>query len=90
MSYGKLTDAMLSGKLLSYTLMGGYPLAYVDSNNCVLCAKCADEALNDPEETEDRKPLMWFIHLEGADVQCENCFVEIESAYGDPEEEENG
>jgi len=72
------------GGLLSYAWPGGYPIGYLDADNCVLCPECAN--LSDPDER--CAPVAYFVHWEGAPVQCENCNEYIESAYGDPEDDE--
>jgi len=73
--------------LPSHAIPGCYPLYYIDGNNCVLCSQCATEALLDNGEFDDWKPQLWDIHYEGDDIQCESCYVVIESAYGNPESE---
>jgi hypothetical protein len=75
------------GKLATYGWPGGYPLLYTDGNNEILCPTCAQEKLDDPDEWEDWKPQDWFIHYEGSSFFCSGCNREVESAYGDPDQE---
>lgn len=56
---------------------GGYPIIYLDHDNEVLCADCATKERADVEAYD--------VFYEGAPVYCAECNVEIESAYGDPE-----
>lgn len=81
-----------------HTTLGGYPIVYYTADAGELCAACArgengSEATL--EETEDTGPDDWQWLLADADVyyegpvkHCEHCDAEIESAYGDPDEEE--
>lgn len=70
------------GELPAYAWPGGYPLYYIDAESNVLCPECA--ANND----EMAPPVIEYDeHLEGAPLQCNQCSQEIESAYGDPDEE---
>lgn len=59
---------------------GGYPLYYLDEQNNILCPTCANEDAGDPV-------VAYGIHYEGPPITCDDCSVAIESAYGDPEEE---
>jgi hypothetical protein len=71
------------GTFPAWTDLGGYPLYYLDAGNNTLCATCASE--ND----EFSEPIVAYdTYLEGATMHCDHCNAEIESAYGDPEEEE--
>ena len=65
--------------LPKFTSYGCYPLVYRGERSTLLCADCAlKEGL-----TEDSG----YIHWEGPARECDECGEEIESAYGDPEEE---
>lgn len=70
------------GTLQMFAFPGGHPILYNDGDNSVLCPKCATMSLDD--EVESFRPVDWFIHYEGPPEHCEECNVEIESAYGDP------
>lgn len=77
------------GELPAYAWPGGYPIIYLDKENSVLCAKCATKSLNDPDEVSQFKPVAYDVFYEGAADQCAQCNVTIESAYGDPEDNDN-
>ena len=72
-----------SGRLVAYAWPGGYPVLYLDADNCVLCPECAQ--LSDDDDRT--RPVAYSIHWEGPDEQCENCGEMIPSAYGNPDEE---
>ena len=76
-----LRDA--DGRLVSYAWPSGYPVLYLDSDNCTLCPDCATLA----DEDIRTRPVSAFIHYEGPDAICENCNEAIPSAYGDPEDD---
>jgi hypothetical protein len=64
--------------------LGGYPLLYGSRWAC-LCSACATVRENDIECID---PVLGAdIYWEGAPLICEDCSNEIESAYGDPDEE---
>lgn len=78
-----LPPLMSNGKLPAYAWPGGYPIIYLDRDNCVLCPECANKYLND--ELENFRPVAADIHYEGLPEICEQCSALIESAYGDPD-----
>ena len=69
------------GNLPSFAWPGGYPLYYLDEDNNVLCAEAANKLLS-----EGGKIVAQEIHWEGSPLICDQSGVEIESAYGIPEE----
>ena len=73
------------GELPAYAWPGGYPILYYDMDNCTLCAKCAINSMNDPDELEQFKPVAYEVYYEGPVMNCEQCNAEVESAYGDPD-----
>jgi hypothetical protein len=77
------------GKLPAYARAGGYPIYYLDRENSVMCADCATKSADDPDEIEKFKPESYGIHYEGPVINCDQCGAEIESAYGDPNTEED-
>lgn len=83
-----LKKAIESGEidsLPSVTFPGMYPLYYVSSYGNVYCAECAKNLITDPyEDITD-----YTTHMEGVPITCEDCGIEIESAYGDPENQWN-
>lgn len=74
--------------LAAFTSLGSYPLLYLTRDNQVLCADCAFEQTTkrglDWPRIVDVQPF-----YEGSPYQCANCNKDIESAYGDPDAEEN-
>lgn len=68
-----------TGKLPSYVWPGGYPVFYL-ADDTVLCPDCANDA-NDVTGHD--------CHWEGPPMYCDSCGAEIESAYGDPDEDED-
>lgn len=81
-----------------YTSLGSYPLIYIATKHNygsprtgVLCCECATRAkhraLLPDTYPEERETIQADIHYEGPPEQCEECNVEIESAYGDPANE---
>lgn len=65
------------GKLPSFAWPGGYPLIYATKSATILCPECATNN-NDSDDPINK----WWIHYEGEPEVCEECNVEIESAYG--------
>lgn len=79
------------GKLPAHAWPGGYPIVYHVLENGhhtgeVVCPDCANMAV-----TEECSWSVWGYEtfMEGPVEQCTNCNKEIESAYGDPDEEED-
>ena len=66
------------GILPNYVWPGGYQIVYYDKQNNLLCPTCANADLVSVEA--------WDIYYEGPDMQCDECYCTIESAYGDPED----
>lgn len=77
------------GILPAYAWPGGGNIVYYDKDGNALCADCGHSELSDPSELY---PLIEGseIYEEGPTIQCERCNKDIESAYGDPEEETIG
>ena len=76
-----------TGQYPAYAWPGGYPVYYVTADSGVLCPKCANEdgQQNNPDDPQ------WHIvgqdiHWEGQPIMCDNCYCDIDSAYGDPEQ----
>lgn len=70
--------------LPAYAWPGGYPFVYYDKDGEILCPKCANNA-----DWNDAEIIGYDVYEEGPVIQCANCNDDIESAYGDPEQEEN-
>lgn len=73
-----------TNELPFYTWPGAYPLVYFDDDGNTLCASCATEA------TEDGETFNSFVHWEGPPIYCEDCGVVLDSAYGDPDSDDDG
>lgn len=85
MTANRLPERLSNGQLPSFAWPGGYPLFYLDGENSILCAKCATASLDNEEER--RRPVACDAHYEGEPLQCDECYENIESAYGNPDEE---
>ena len=69
-----------------YSELGSYPILYLTKGGSDLCADCATKALYQLAEEFD-PPIAHAPYYEGPPINCDDCNREIESAYGDPEEE---
>ena len=70
-----------NGKLPSFSSVGGYPLLYHGAKDLSFCAECAD----DPKH----RVKSAHAYYEGAPYECDGgCGTAIESAYGDPESDD--
>jgi hypothetical protein len=68
-----------------YTWLGDSPIIYTIADDCtILCADCARKIY-----FNERIDINSLVYNEGPTEYCEECNAEIESAYGDPEEEED-
>lgn len=78
----------------AYAWPGGYPIFYLAEDNGVLCPKCVEENLDqcigDPEETfhDQWKIVAHDCNWEDPSLYCDHCGKRVESAYAEPEEEE--
>lgn len=70
------------GQLPAYAWPGGYPIMYFDTDMSVICPKCANLL-----DWNDAGITAFQLHMEGPAETCENCYTQIDSAYGDPDEE---
>jgi hypothetical protein len=50
---------------------GGVPVIYLDLENEILCARCANKIMRDIYHP--RKPREWFLHWEGRALKCVEC-----------------
>jgi hypothetical protein len=71
------------GKLPAYAWPGFYPIIYYSAEGYVFCPGCADQ--------EDAEPpiTVYDVHWEGPPEYCDGCGKELESAYGDPDADED-
>ena len=79
-SFERTTD----GRLPAWTWPGAYTLIYFTKCGSDLCADCATEALDDPDEFDP--VISGDIYWEGPDITCDECSKVIESSYGDPDD----
>jgi hypothetical protein len=87
------------GKLEAYAWPGGYPIVYYCEDGGSLCPACANNENGSIAYTGDLpadciEDKQWHIvacdvYYEGPIINCDHCNAEIESAYGDPDEEES-
>jgi len=66
-------------KLPAHAFPGGYPLYYLDDENCTLCPDCATKDRLDEFNTVTE----WSINEEDDTLFCEECNKRIENAWGD-------
>lgn len=70
---------------------GGYPLYYITKDCAALCPKCVNENI---ELLSDKDDPQWYIvgvdvNYENTSLYCDHCNEQIESAYGDDEQDDN-
>ena len=70
-----------NGSLPSFTSIGGYPLVYYTANWEELCASCA-------LKNDDDLAVLVDVYYEGPPKFCTDCGDTIESAYGDPDNDQ--
>lgn len=71
-------------ELPAYAWPGGYPILYLANGHEVICPKCANDLDKQLRLTGSG------VHWEGPPDECEECGAEIESAYGDPDDDTKG
>lgn len=78
-------------KLANYA-DGGTPLVYLTERDECLCADCATKQATrrDNSGGNGYRIVAVHPHYEGAPIDCDACNVQIESAYGGPDEESEG
>lgn len=72
---------LIDGTLPAFTWPGFYPLIYLDSSDCVYCADCA--TINASDIESGWRITRYAAYYEGQTLQCEQCNKDIESAYGE-------
>lgn len=99
MRAGKNVDPAIIGRVPPCAWPGGYPIvcivrtqnAFHRDEGC-WCPECANEVAWEIPREESYPDTLVLIaydaHYEGAPIECDRCGVEIESAYGDPDSEE--
>lgn len=76
-------------QLIANVWPGGYPVMYLDKQGSILCPECARAADADRAENPDLAPVDGDVYWEGPAMACDECGAEIESAYGDPESDDD-
>jgi hypothetical protein len=74
-----------NGNYPSHAWPGGYPIYYLDSGANDLCPSCANKFMT--HSYAPNRPIAFDIHYEGSPIQCDECNAQIESAYGDPDQD---
>ncbi len=81
-----------NGKLPAYAWPGAYPLVYITKSGTTLCPSCANDwGEYGPDPAYSRDPVVeGDVHWEGPPIECgaDGCSNDIESAYGDPDEDD--
>jgi hypothetical protein len=70
-----------AGKLASHAWPGCYPIVFGNALGHALCPRCANNNLDDFPESD---PISCTIHYEGEPIECDRCGTLVDSAYGDP------
>lgn len=81
-----------NGTLPAYAWPGGYPIYYLFADGEVCCPDCANgengsQAHEDRDGDHDWLLVGQQVHYEGETLACVHCNRQIESAYGNPNEE---
>ena len=69
----------------AFTEAGCYAITYLDRHDQTYCADCVNRAIDSHQL--DKDAVTPFIHWEGAPLYCENCNEDIESEYGELDED---
>lgn len=86
---GRHLSRHTDGRLWAFTSVGSYPIVYMTRDGGTLCPACANGE-NGSEATENHEDAQWDIvqsgvYWEGPPLQCDHCYTDIDSAYGDPD-----
>lgn len=78
--------------LPSYAWPGGYPLYYLCADSGTLCPSCVNAEIDLIDVAKRDHDKQWDViacdvHYEGDPLTCDHCNCEIESAYGNPDDE---
>lgn len=84
-----------NGTLPSYAWPGGYPIYYTFKDGGICCPDCANgkngseakEGHDGSNEDDQWQIVSQDVHWEGEPMICDHCGKQIESAYGNPENE---
>lgn len=78
----RITGIEPGGTLPQFTSIGCYTIGYWTKKSNPMCAACATI------HSDDTNPVMYAgTYDEGPTIECEECGKEIESSYGDPDED---
>jgi hypothetical protein len=86
----RTTYIRMGRKFDAFAWPGGYPIIYVCATGDVLCARCATKQMKTEWIREPRAgylPVAYDVYYEGPILQCADCNEDIESAYGDPDDQ---
>src|ERR1700747_2819068 len=74
-------------RLPFYSWPGSYTIIYLTRGGDTLCAECATKEIRAwMYDDSDDPPVEYGTYDEGPVIQCDDCNRDIESSYGDPEE----
>jgi hypothetical protein len=80
-----------NGTLPSYAWPGGYPIYYLADDGEAFCPDCANgkngAECHERNENDGWRIVGQGVHWEGEPLTCVHCGTEIESAYGNPEDD---
>lgn len=81
------------GTLPAYAWPGGYQIVYFTQDGGTLCPNCAN-GKNGSEASEASDDPQWRLiacdlYQEGPTIQCDHCNADIESDYGDPDDDDD-
>lgn len=78
------------GTLAAFAWPGGYPITYLLADNACICPACANgrngSCASVYHEDKQWQIVAAFIRWEGPIEQCEHCNADMESAYGETED----
>ena len=74
------TAAIYNEELEQFAWPGGSIILYIDAEGSTLCAPCAMRTFPTPTATA---------YHEGPLLHCDQCGCELDSDYGDPDEEDH-
>lgn len=78
-----------NGKFQSYVFPGGYPIFYKTADNRILCPNCASENIELTNDPDDKQWCLIAVEINYKSITyCDNCYKQIESAYGEPDDKD--
>jgi hypothetical protein len=73
----------------SYAFPGGYTIRYIVEEGEIVCAKCVNARRLTEDDEEFVPPVGSTLYWEGPTVQCAECNEDMESEYGDPDDDDD-